>query len=473
MSLAKKGIVICPTGGGKTLTFITNCRSHLKGTNVIVVVSPTLDLLQQIKGEFDYHLSDVKYHLREISSKQRKQSELNRHHGIPVRGLKAQNSTTFVDDIRLTYEASSKKNVPLILFTTYASMNRITLSEIPVTVTYYDEAHNSATAESDSEVFLATKKMVGISEYNYFFTATPKNSRSDVTSGVGMNNKEVYGEILYTVRYDYLLTNGHVVPPCIDEMQTTVEAKKVPTWKANVEVIREVIDYYENNKGSCSGGDISESIPNNKILICAQGSKVIHDMVKKGGFVSFAKERGYHTFITTAKYGKYIDGVRVKSDVFFKTLNKYGEDADKKFLVVHYAQIAEGIDIKSMTGIVFLRSTANDTYITQAVGRASRPFPGKKWSYVIIPSYADIQPEVKEDTRRVVESLICNGIPPEIFISDTLGKGEEETELDIPKKPTDPKNYAEQAAFDWIHKNALETLIQQLSKTETFSLCDS
>ena len=53
-----KGIVSCPTGGGKTYAMITDSRRFLTPNNVVVVVAPQLLLCQQLFTEFDKHLSD-------------------------------------------------------------------------------------------------------------------------------------------------------------------------------------------------------------------------------------------------------------------------------------------------------------------------------------------------------------------------------------------------------------------------------
>ena len=62
MDLNPKGILHCPVGGGKTLTFITHSRKYLEsGSKVLVVVAPQLLLSNQLFNEFDKHLKDIPY----------------------------------------------------------------------------------------------------------------------------------------------------------------------------------------------------------------------------------------------------------------------------------------------------------------------------------------------------------------------------------------------------------------------------
>ena len=63
-----KGFITSPTGSGKTLSFITDCRRFLEEGKVVVVVAPQLMLSEQLFGEFDTHLSDVDFYYRQISS---------------------------------------------------------------------------------------------------------------------------------------------------------------------------------------------------------------------------------------------------------------------------------------------------------------------------------------------------------------------------------------------------------------------
>ena len=68
MESNRKGYLTCGTGGGKTLTFITDSRRFLIPGNVIAVVAPQLLLSEQLFSEFDFHLSDIDFVYRQVSS---------------------------------------------------------------------------------------------------------------------------------------------------------------------------------------------------------------------------------------------------------------------------------------------------------------------------------------------------------------------------------------------------------------------
>lgn len=454
-----KGIIQCPTGGGKTFTFITDSRKYLKPGNVVLVVAPRILLLEQLFKEFDTHLKDIRYSHREISSKSRTLRRKGVRAPFPV-----DSATTFVDEIRVSYEKAQEAQVPLILFTTYDSLERVVQSGIPVEVTYYDEAHNSASSLDDSKIYQSVKSLsLNISKRNYFFTATPKDSADTNGNGCGMNNPLVFGNKIYTVKFDYLISQGIIVTPSIHVMDSNADVGNVAEWKTNMETIREIVDHYEDTESNwnCSGGFINESIPNNKILFCAQGSKSIKDLLDHG-IVKWAKERGYHVFATTSAHGKIIDGVKVKERDFLDTLNEMGSDPDKKLLVFHYSQIAEGIDVRGLTGVVFLRRSANEIYTTQTIGRVIRSYHGKKWGYVIIPRHQDNGSEINAQVENLVNMLLTQGVPPEVFIGESMGSKEKDDENDELLIDFNPQNPVIDAVYNWKHRNALKELIDSM-----------
>ena len=58
--------------------------------------------------------------------------------------------------------------------------------------------------------------------------------------------------------------------------------------------------------------------------------------------------RGYSYMVITSKTGAIIDGQKVSRDVFFKTLNAWGVDPTKKFVVIHHSILSEGINVKGL-----------------------------------------------------------------------------------------------------------------------------
>ena len=88
-------------------------------------------------------------------------------------------STTKVDEIRQFNYDTACDQKHLLIFTTYHSLHKIQESNIVVDTIYFDEAHNSV----QKNFFPATEHFSHFAERCYYFTATPKHSRSPVKGG--------------------------------------------------------------------------------------------------------------------------------------------------------------------------------------------------------------------------------------------------------------------------------------------------
>ena len=183
-----KGQVIVPTGGGKTICMIEDAKYQFAENSLpktMVIVAPRILLAQQLCEDFLELIDDV--------------DVLHVHSGETHH-----NSTTKADEIKY-YANTSTDNV--LIFTTYHSLHRIQEAEIDVDTIYFDEAHNSV-----------QKNFVEATEYHsmyanrcYFFTATPKHSKTPTR--VGMNDEDIYGKVLVNVPAPKLVDEGVILPP--------------------------------------------------------------------------------------------------------------------------------------------------------------------------------------------------------------------------------------------------------------------
>jgi predicted helicase len=93
-----------------------------------------------------------------------------------------------------------------------------------------------------------------------------------------------------------------------------------------------------------------------KVLISAKSTKSIISLITETDFVSQTKDRGYSVLHITSMHGAFIDGREVKRDVFFKTLNEWGNDDSKKFVLLNYSILSEGINISGLDCVIFMRN---------------------------------------------------------------------------------------------------------------------
>ena len=112
---------------------------------------------------------------------------------------------------------------------------------IPVDVVYYDEAHNATSSDN----FNAVKYMSSHAKRNYFFTATPKYSIDYASDLSGMNNIDVYGDVISRVDFNYLLKQGVIVKPKLHLLESDADLNNQRQVDVNMKTIVEVVDHYE------------------------------------------------------------------------------------------------------------------------------------------------------------------------------------------------------------------------------------
>ena len=186
-------------------------------------------------------------------------------------------------------------------------------------------------------------------------------------------NWSVYGQVLVNVPAPELVEGGYILPP-------KVVVKQLPVIKGRKVMYAEDSD---NLIETIDDNDIS------KTLICARTTKQIVGLLSQSDFCSQLADRGYSWMTITSKTGAIIDGKKVNREEFFNTLNTWGKDATKKFVVIHHSILSEGtrINVSGLEAVIFMR---NMDYIgiSQSIGRVIR-LGGKEKTFglVCVPTY--------------------------------------------------------------------------------------
>ena len=374
-----KGQVIVPTGGGKTLTMILDTKRRHDSINngtTTVVVAPRILLAEQLCSEFmeviDPNNSDPYLHVMHVHS-----------------GETHFTSTTKAEKIHLYANCARSVGENVIIFTTYNSLHRIMEADIEVNTIYFDEAHNSV----KRNFFPATEHFSEVSERSYFYTATPKHSLT--VKKPGMNWGHVYGQVLVNVPAPELVEGGYILPP-------KVVVKQLPLVKG-----RKVM-YAEDSD------NLLETIDDNNIdktLICARTTKQIVGLISQSDFCMQLADRGYSWMTITSKTGAIIDGQKVNREEFFNTLNTWGKDPEKKFVVIHHSILSEGINVSGLEAVIFMR---NMDYIgiSQSIGRVIRLGSTEKtFGLVCIPTYDTVGISTAKKVQAVVDVVFNQGQP--------------------------------------------------------------
>ena len=364
-----KGQVIIPTGGGKTLIAIKDAQRQFEEENkTIVVVAPRILLAHQLCAEFLEHIDNA---------------EVMHVHS----GRTHHYSTTKSHEIKTWVENNGGAK---LIFTTYHSLHRLQESGINVDTIYFDEAHNSVARNFLPSVeFYAGLDTVRC----YFFTATPKHSGTK--SRIGMENKEVFGEVIFEVPAPELVDQGYILPPKV----VINKFPKLGRYDITPEVeSAKIIDSMDKNA-------------KDKVLICAKSTKQIVTLISRSKFLDELAYRGYSYMYITSKTGAIIDGEKVGREQFFDVLNTWGKEDGKKFVVLHHSILSEGINVKGLESVLFMRSM-DYIGISQTIGRVIRlGAANKTYGLVCVPSYSNVGITTARKVQAVVNTVFNEGQP--------------------------------------------------------------
>ena len=369
MRLQRKGQVIVPTGGGKTMCMIEDAKRRFAQDSLpktIVVVAPRILLANQLSSEFLEFITDVEViHVHSGET----------HH----------KSTTKTDQLEYWYHNSTEN---LLIFTTYHSLNKISASlDIEVDTIYYDEAHNSV----QKNFYPPTEHFSHHANRCYYFTATPKHSRTPEKAG--MNWSQTYGNVICQVPAPQLVNQGYILPPKVEVYRTRILEKDELVADRDCE---QMIDAIDNLKKS-------------KVLICAKSTSQIVNLIAHTKFVDELAWRGYSYMLITSKTGAIIDGEKVDREEFFNVLNAWGQDPDKRFVVLHHSILSEGINVKGLEAVLFMRSM-DYVGISQTIGRVIRKgAKDKVFGLVCIPVYSKVGISTARKVEAVVDTIFNKG----------------------------------------------------------------
>ena len=383
-----KGQVLMTTGGGKTPTMIFDAIREFSDSvpQTIVVVAPRIMLAEQLSAEFLEHITNA--------SVMHVHSGETRHY-----------STTNPNKIfAWNYHVNGHK----LIFTTYHSLIQIQRSGVDVDTIYFDEAHNSV----QRHFFEPTKYFSDHAQRCYFFTATPKHSA--VASKPGMNDGSVYGQVICQVSAPELVNGGYILPPQVQVHSMSVHRDKEFAAERDCMTLLDTILNEDNME---------------KVLVAAPNTKVLMRMLAETEFMTEVQSHGYDVMWITAKYGAFINNQKVGREVFFDTLTKWGKDSEKKFILLHYSILSEGINCPGLTSCVLMR---NMDYIAmaQTIGRVIRLhtedarrlsegslIPGqlknyhKAYGFVHVPVYSNTGITTAKKLQAVVDTIFVQGEP--------------------------------------------------------------
>lgn len=441
-----KGIICLPTGVGKTY-----CQAAIIANDIImnpnqfrmyVVNAPriilTYQLLKEVYGFLVSNGIEARYMFVHSGGKT-EESELEdmRIHSnldgnnIPFSEI---GSGTSIQGIKDMIEKAKEQDLPLIFFSTYNSADKIEDArkgqKQPISIVLNDEAHYLVQEQFHDILRTLT------SPRNYFFTATTIHTPSD--KGRGMNNVDLYGNVLYSMTPREAIEIGKMVRPRLHVVKTDGFYHSNDYNKSLSLIIFE--SFYQHKKV------LTKLKP--KILISVKGTQDIKKFLESAEYLKL-RNNGVSVYAVASsdEIGNDINGEKVSRQEFLKRLKTDGTDIEKELIVLHYDILAEGIDVSGFTGIMPLR-TLNKSKFLQTFGRAARldkedrvkiesgeVLPNeldklnKPYAYIIIPNIIHDNEDDKQNLIQLITELRQYGFnPSEDIISSSMVNGMPEVE---------------------------------------------
>jgi superfamily II DNA or RNA helicase len=382
------GRVLVPTGGGKTYIMIRHSIVMFeRGAKTILVVAPRILLANQLCSEFTEHITNA---------------EIMHVHSGETHYFSSTNPDRISDWV------DDRIDSPKLIFTTYNSLGKIVASGIDIDVMYCDEAHNSTRKDFFKSVAAASM----IADKKYFFTATPKNNKNP--NGPGMNNIMVYGPVIEKVPAQELVESGCILPPTVIAHETDAVRNKDTAAIVDSQTVINILDTLDESHAS-------------KVLVAAPSTKILWNMLSQSDVIKEMEDRGYEILHITSKHGAYVNRTKVNREVFFDTLQTWGKDPSKKFVLFHYSILSEGINVPGLTHCILLRNLPM-IEMAQTIGRvirlhhedakdiASGKIPAgacqmyrKSTGFVTVPVHQNHGKAIAQRLQRVVDAIFIKG----------------------------------------------------------------
>jgi len=377
-----RGKLIMPCGTGKSLTAFWIAKS-LKAKTVVVAV-PSLSLIKQTWEDWTRELlaTNTKSHPEwlcicsdDSTGKLEKDEFVSDVYslGIPT--------TTDKEVIKsfLSRQTKGKK----IVFTTYQSSERLAQAskslKFEFDLAILDEAHKTVGEKSKTFATLLLDSNITVKK-RVFMTATERVVRGKNDDVLSMDDKSIYGDRFYQLTFKEAI---HSDPPIISDY-------KILTVMVTNDEIKELISDNKFITDKSKGYEDKEA----QSLAAAVALRKCYEKYGIRHTVSF------HSSIKRAGEFTRLNDTLTNAGVF-QNLKSYhisskksaGERANliKEFsteeqtLITNARCLTEGVDVPSIDCVLFADPKQSVVDIVQAVGRALRTAPNKKYGYILLP----------------------------------------------------------------------------------------
>jgi len=268
-------------------------------------------------------------------------------HSAPVGiSLRDEPQTTDVNVIKNSIKRQKKLGNYTIVFSTYQSYHKLIDIDFDVVI-------------ADESQFLVQEKYFYVfkdlkASLKFCFTATERWTDSD--NGFGLNNKNIFGDRICTIKASDLIDRDIIVSPKIHIIETSI-----------IEDVSYIVDLCIRI-GRYHHLSFIKSAGFSKTLFAVSNSKDLKQILESQDQIRrFLPEHDIFIIHTNELIGTSKNGNQIKNrNMFLDEVKK-----SKNCLIFHYDILSEGIDIAGITGVAILRSMKT-CKLLQTIGRALR-----------------------------------------------------------------------------------------------------
>lgn len=364
----RRGQVLIPTGGGKTLLEAeSSWESFRRGGKIVLLCSPRLRLGKQLLKDFYFNKpADIDLEIIPVASGQiTLDCDCIIEDEVPARFYPTTNVKSIVERLNLAIAANKK----VLIVSTYHSMDcagaALLSMGLTVDLGIADEAHN--VVSGDFRAFLHDN-IVPIKK-RLFCTATQKTSW--VENGRGMNNTEQFGEVIYRITPIELIKRGIIVSPKLhildfDYIDYAGDFANDLKEQTKINLAMTIVGMRGHLKRVGNDGRL--------IVFCSSAKEAAtfaNSATKENQVLRRYLDPSIKMFALTSEHGLFHsdrpDDLAPSKDGILADFS-----SAQKGILFHYNIVSEGIDIPSLTAVMLLRGV-DRIMVIQAVGRTLRP----------------------------------------------------------------------------------------------------
>lgn len=358
-------------------------------------------------------------------------------------------STTSIDETIKAINNLQKSNFHIIITTTYHSSNILKETGIKANISIFDEAQYLVSKSVEETEFRHSMNVS--SDLKIFMTATPVYTDSD--EGRGMNNNELFGDILFQKSPKHMINAGCIVSPKMHYVSVKNNVDSIIDSKDYKNISNLILDCFKFHKNEIKKVSAYPNKIGAKILVICDGQMTLEGLMNSSNFKNINNIKVY---AISTDYGIYIHGNGHKRKINNSDKEKLLEELEKldqndDVIILHVDMISEGLDVPGITGILPLRN-CNKIKFLQNLGRSTRLHSYdreriheteelkikdyknyvKPYCYVILPYISENKNDFVERYINIIRSLRSeyDFDPSENIICDFINPAQTNTELE-------------------------------------------